>query len=75
MVHGLEAEYNTTIDFIYLDRDNRDNTDFLATFGIRGQPVFVFLDADGNEVQRWYGRVAESQFRTFFDEYLAANPS
>lgn len=75
MVHGLEAEYNTRIDFIYLDRDDPANRDILTRLDARYQPIFYFLDAAGNVVQRWEGRVSEETFRTFFDTYLADNPS
>jgi len=53
MVHRLEAEYWGKVDFVYLDREAAMNADLVDQFGIRYQPVFILVDADGNELTRW----------------------
>jgi len=70
-VHRLEAEYWNRVDFVYLDREASANSDVVRQFGINGQPIFVFLDANGNELQRWFGAVAPETLRAAFDSYLA----
>ncbi len=74
MVHGLEADYWGRIDFVYLDREAGGNRDVVREFGIRYQPVFVLVDAEGNELQRWFSP-DEGGFRDALDDYLAANAS
>ena len=66
-VHQLEADYWGKLDFVYLDIDNPANSEAKDEFGFVAQPLFVLLDADGNELQRWYGVVNEEEFRTAFD--------
>ena len=53
MVHRLEAEYWGEVDFVYLDRENPANAEIVNQFGIRYQPVFILVDAEGNELTRW----------------------
>jgi thioredoxin-like negative regulator of GroEL len=53
MVHRLEAEYWGKVDFVYLDREASMNADIVRQFDIRYQPVFILVDADGNEITRW----------------------
>ena len=53
MVHRLEAEYWGKVDFVYLDREAAMNADIVRQFGIRYQPVFILVDAEGNELTRW----------------------
>ena len=53
MVHRLEAEYWDKVDFVYLDREAAMNADIVRQFGIRYQPVFILVDADGTEITRW----------------------
>lgn len=53
MVHRLEAEYWGKVDFVYLDREAPMNADIVRQFGISYQPVFILVDADGNEITRW----------------------
>jgi thiol-disulfide isomerase/thioredoxin len=70
-VHQLEADYWGKLDFVYLDIDNPVNSDAKQEFDFVAQPLFVLLDADGNELQRWYGVVNEEDFRTAFDAAVA----
>ncbi len=72
IVHGLEAEYWGRIDFIYLDIDNAANLDVMQRYGFTSQPLFVLVEADGTEVQRWYGYVQASDLRAAFDALLAS---
>ena len=69
-VHRLEAEYWGRIDFVYLDIDDPANQEAMQAYGFTAQPLFVFIDADGNEIERWFGYTGETAFREAFDEYL-----
>jgi thiol-disulfide isomerase/thioredoxin len=70
IVHGLEAEYFRAIDFVYLDIDDLENSDFLKELGFRYQPQFVLLDGEGNILKQWLGPVAAKDFRDVFDLYV-----
>jgi thioredoxin-like negative regulator of GroEL len=70
MVHGLEGEYWGRVDFIYIDRQGEGNASVTDRFGITGQPVIVLLDAEGSEVQRFFGFVQEADLRAALDGLL-----
>ncbi|MBN2472674.1 MAG: thioredoxin family protein [Anaerolineae bacterium] len=70
MVHGIEAEYWGRIDFVYIDREDVANQSVTQRFGVRSQPVFVLLDAEGNEVTRLFGMVSEADLRAALERVL-----
>jgi|GEM_PF-719056 len=72
IVHGLEADYWGDVDFIYLDREEAVNKDVVDLFGIRYQPVFILLDAEGNFVEQWFGAVNEASLRDALDAISGA---
>jgi hypothetical protein len=57
-VHGLEADYGSQVNFIYLDIDDRDTEPFKQELGYRYQPHLFLVDAEGNILQQWVGRVS-----------------
>ena len=67
VVHRLEEEYWNQVDFVYLDREDSENSGVVERFGIRAQPVFILIAADGSEIQRWFGRVDADTLRTALD--------
>lgn len=70
-VHTVEAEYWGRVDFVYLDREADANEPVVEQFGIFGQPVLILLDADGNEVQRWFGAMRGDELRAALDAFLS----
>ncbi len=68
IVHGLEAEYSTEINFIYLDIDDSRNGRYKQQLGYRYQPHFFLLDGDGAIVQTWIGRIDEDELRAAFND-------
>ena len=69
-VHELEADYWGKLNFVYLDIDDAANSDTMKEFGFVAQPLFVLVDSEGTEIQRWYGVVDAEEFRTAFDAAL-----
>ena len=69
IVHGLEAEYWGQIDFVYLDIDDPANQAMMQKHGFTSQPLFVFISADGVEIDRWFGYTSVDAFRQAFDAY------
>lgn len=71
MVHRLEADYWGKIDFVYLDGDRSETSSIRNRYAMFGQPQFVFIDADGDIIERFTGRTAEVLFREAFDAYVS----
>jgi hypothetical protein len=57
-VHGLEAEYGSQINFIYLDIDDSNTEPFKQQLGYRYQPHIFLVDANGNVIHQWVGRIS-----------------
>ncbi|MDD5467493.1 MAG: hypothetical protein PHS96_06780 [Anaerolineales bacterium] len=57
VVHGLESKYGAEVNFVYLDRDDPRNAEFLETLGFRYQPHFFLVDAQGHVLKQWVGYV------------------
>jgi len=70
IVHGLEAEYYSRVQFVFLDADDPATTDFQRQFGFRVQPEFYLLDGQGEVLYRWFGYVETDNFRSVFDQNL-----
>jgi hypothetical protein len=70
IVHGLEAEYSDRMIFTYLDIDDPATEDFKSQLSYQVQPHFILLDADGNVLQQWVGRVTEGEFMAAFEAGL-----
>jgi hypothetical protein len=72
VVHGLEAEYWGRLDFVYLDREAPENREVVQKYGVTYQPVFILVDPDGGEVQRW-AIPDPDDLRAALDGYLASS--
>jgi len=72
-VHGLEGEYWGKVDFVYLDREDPANMEVVQRFGVTYQPVFILLQPNGAEVQRWFYITAD-ELRFSLNDYLLAYP-
>jgi hypothetical protein len=70
IVHGLEAQYDNRMQFSYLDIDDARNDQFKQALKYRAQPHLFLLDADGNIVQQWLGRVSAEELAAAFDRAL-----
>lgn len=70
IVHGLEAQYQGQIHFVYLDIDDPRTDQFKQTLNYRVQPHIFLLDGQGNIVKSWLGRVTKDQFVEAFQAVL-----
>ena len=66
VVHGLEAEYYGKINFAFLDAGDPATDQFKSEFGFRVQPEFYLVDGQGQVIKKWFGYVAEDEFRAEF---------
>ena len=64
VVHGLEAEYEGQVNFVYLNIDNHGTQELKHTLGFRSQPQFFLLDGDGTVLNQWIGFVEVGAFNT-----------
>lgn len=69
-MHGLEAKYYGKIRFVYLDRDDPRNKEWLRHFGFYSQPEFYLLDGQGVILHKWVGPVTAEEFEAVFSQYL-----
>jgi hypothetical protein len=65
-VHGLEAAYETEIEFVYVNIDDPASDVYKERYGFRYQPHFVLLDGQGEVVQEWLGIVDAADFEQAF---------
>jgi thioredoxin-like negative regulator of GroEL len=72
VVHRLEADYWGKVDFVYVDREDSENSKVVDMYGISAQPVFILIEPDGTEVQRWFGRVSPDDLRQAMEQYLSS---
>ena len=70
VVHGLEAEYYGKINFAFLDAGDPVTDPFKREFGFRVQPEFYLVDGQGQVIKKWFGYVAEDEFRAEFQQAL-----
>ena len=52
-------KYGDAIEFVYIDREAPENQAIVKRYGVRSQPIFIFLDANGNILKRFDGPVPE----------------
>jgi thiol-disulfide isomerase/thioredoxin len=70
IVHGLEDQYGSRMNFIYLDIDDPANSYFEHELGFRMEPQFFLLDPGGVVLRQWIGYVNREQFVSAFNAAL-----
>ncbi len=70
IVHGLEAEYDQRVQFIYLDIDDPQTDPLKTELGFRYHPHFLLLSPKGDILQQWVGPVDADRFREVFNSVL-----
>lgn len=69
-MHGLETKYHNDIVFTYLDIDDPRTASFKQALGYRVQPHLYLLDANGNILDQWLGRITEETLMNAFNSAL-----
>ena len=70
IVHSLEDQYGSRMNFVYLDIDDPANSYFEHELGFRMEPQFFLLDPQGNILRQWIGYVSREQFISAFNAAL-----
>ena len=52
---GLEAEFSGRVHFARLNVDEPEQARIQQSYGMRGHPSVVILDANGEPTQRYFG--------------------
>jgi hypothetical protein len=73
IVHGLEEQYWNRVDFVYLDHLDPINREMTARYSFTWRPLFILIEPDGTEVQRWFGYVEAEDFQQALDALLAGS--
>lgn len=55
IVHGLEQQYDTRVDFLYLDVQDGRTAPAKARLGFVATPHFFLLDSAGRVLREWQG--------------------
>jgi thioredoxin-like negative regulator of GroEL len=55
IVHGLEQQYSSRVDFLYLDIQDSATVAAKARLGFRATPHFFLLAPDGAVLGEWQG--------------------
>ena len=71
VVHGLEKKYAGHIEFIYLDAVDSATSTLKNRLDYRAYPSFILLNAQGDEIGRWVGKVNASELSDAIDEMLS----
>ncbi|NIS80872.1 MAG: hypothetical protein GTO14_11830 [Anaerolineales bacterium] len=65
-MHGLEAEWQNEIDFVYLDIDDPETDSFKRNLGYRYQPHIFLIDGEGVILNQWVGYVERETLEAAF---------
>jgi hypothetical protein len=70
-VHGLEQQYGSHVNFVYLDIDDPATESFRRQLGFRVQPHLFLLDKDGAVLQQWLGLVSREELEAALQQALS----
>jgi len=75
IMYGLEQEYSSRMNFVYLDLDDPRVREFREALGYRIppggiEPQFYLLDAEGEIIKQWRGVVAVEEFQDEIERLL-----
>ena len=70
VVDGLQVSYSDKLDFVVYANVNSEQSvsEFADDKGVQYVPTMMLVSADGVELNRWVGAVAEGELKMAFDE-------
>jgi hypothetical protein len=72
IIHALQDEYGTMVDFVYLDADDAKTEAIRKKLAFAGQkPTLIFLDAQGTEKARLTGKQTRDPVEGQVEDLLA----
>ena len=70
-MHGLEQQYGSQVNFVYLDIDDPATESFRRQLGFRVQPQLFLLDKDGAVIQQWLGLVSREELEAALQQAVS----
>ena len=70
IVHGLENEYGSDIEFVFVNIDDPNSAELKQQYGFRYQPHFLLVGTDGEVIEEWLGYTDASLFEQTFATVL-----
>ena len=70
-MHGLEQQYGSQVNFVYLDIDDPATESFRRQLGFRVQPHLFLLDKDGAVLQQWLGLVSREELEAALQQAVS----
>ena len=70
-MHGLEQQYGSQVNFVYLDIDDPATESFRRQLGFRVQPQIFLLDKDGAVLQQWFGLVSREELEAALQQAVS----
>lgn len=74
-VERMQEQYGDQVDFHILNTDQLSTQDLAVKYQVRGIPLIVLLDTEGQEVRRLLGYQTEDQLIEALEGLLAATAS
>jgi thiol:disulfide interchange protein len=72
LVNELQADFSDQIDFVNLNIDVPETLDLRTRFDLVDRSRYIFIDTQGNVVQRWFGLLDQATVESYLRDYLAA---
>lgn len=73
IVDALAEQFAGKVDLVSLNIDVPETQDTRDRFNITDRSQYVFIDAAGNTIQRWYGFIDQTQVAQAIQDYLTKN--
>jgi thioredoxin 1 len=70
LVSQLRSQYQDRVDFREIDREDPANAAMVAKYGVSAQPIFVFLDRQGNQVGKIIGGTDKGTLKAALDKMV-----
>jgi protein-disulfide isomerase len=68
IVNGLETEFGAEVTFLRLDAAVRENIQLQQSYGVRGHPSFVLLDAGNQTAATFIGPQSPESLRQALEQ-------
>jgi thiol:disulfide interchange protein len=73
IVDALAEQFAGKVDLVSLNIDVPETQTVRDRFNITDRSQYVFIDAAGNTIQRWYGFIDQTQVAQAIQDYLTKN--
>jgi thiol:disulfide interchange protein len=72
LINDLITKFSDKVDFVHLNIDVPETLTERTRFDIIERSQYIFIDAQGNVVQKWFGILDQATVETYIQDYLAA---